>query len=187
MAKPILKTALTVELCAQIEKNQTAVQETFQLLETTLLAQRPELMEWSVLECVDHLNLTHDYYWPRLEQALAAPVLSTAISANNDTYKPSFWGRIYMHFAFNPKYSFPTADEITPALTPSVEVLAVYLSKQSALLTLLADVQQVDWRKTAVSIERGVKFNLGDCLRILVYHDRLHLNQAQRALTSLQS
>ena len=29
---------------------------------------------------------------------------------------------------------------------------------------------------------RGVQFNLGDCLKILAYHDALHIGQAQRVL-----
>ena len=185
MAKPIAKAVFIAELQAQISENQTAVQQTFQPLSPTLLSQRPQPAEWSVLECVDHLNLTHEYYWPRVEQAIAEPVL--AVAAANDAYKPSFWGRIYMHFAFNPKYSFPTADEITPSTAPTAVVLDLYLAKQVALLQLLADIQLFDWRKTAVSIERGIKFNLGDCLRILVYHDRLHLGQARRALAGLQT
>lgn len=90
-----------------------------------------------------------------------------------------------MYFALNPRYSFPTAEAITPEPTASREVLAVYLTKQTSLLEILDQVDHVDLSKTPIPIEKGVKFNLGDCLKVLVYHDALHIGQARGVLAVL--
>lgn len=42
----------------------------------------------------------------------------------------------------------------------------------------------IDLCRTQVPIALGVRFNLGDCLKILVYHDALHLSQALHVLVA---
>lgn len=133
-----------------------------------------------MLQCLEHLNLTHDYYAPKIAVALAAP----APARSPDIYAPSFWGRIYMHFAFSPRASFPTTEAITPGDTFGCAVLAGYLDRQTQLLTALRRAEGVDLRRTWVPIAPAVRFNLGDCLKILVYHDALHLGQALRVLAA---
>jgi hypothetical protein len=184
MPQPITKPDFLADLRHHIQQHCHTIAQRYAELDDTLLAQPPAPGEWSVLQCIDHLNLTHDYYRPRIEAALAAP----KPAGRSDLYRPSFWGRIYMHFAFNPKRSFATAAEITPspANRANRDLFAAYLARQTQLLGWLDNIGWVDVVKTAVSIERGVKFNLGDCLKILVYHDSLHLDQAERALAALQ-
>jgi hypothetical protein len=36
--------------------------------------------------------------------------------------------------------------------------------------------------RTKVPIATAVNFNIGDCLKILAYHDELHIGQAKRVL-----
>lgn len=177
------------ELRDRIHEHADQVTSVFLELDDAQLAWRPRTGEWNVLQCFDHLNLTHDYYAPKVTGGLAQrlPANPTA-----DSYAPSFWGRIYMYFAFNSKYSFPTAPAITPAddsLDRNVlhrDVLHRYLAKQEELLETLDAAAAIDLRATTVPIEKFVRFNLGDCLKILVYHDRLHVGQAERVLQALQ-
>lgn len=152
-------------------------------LSTELLYRQPGSTEWSVLQCFEHINLTQDYYRPKIDRALAHPV---AAAASDDSYKPSFWARTYMHFAFNPRYSFASPADTTPGTPIQRDVLAAYLENQGALLHTLDDVGRIDLRRTKVPIEKGVAFNLGDCLRILVHHDELHIKQAQNVLAQLR-
>jgi hypothetical protein len=90
-----------------------------------------------------------------------------------------------MHFAFNPNYSFSVADEMAPNTAVSRDALAIYLSKQDHLLQTLSQVDNINLAKTKIPISTGVNFNLGDCLKILVYHDALHIDQARRILESI--
>jgi hypothetical protein len=181
MAKAQVKSTFLADLKTRIHQHQTAVTTSYQPLDPALLEWQPLPKEWNILQCFDHLNLTHDYYQSRIEQALQSPI---PVSGEVDRYKTSFWGGIYMHFAFNPNYSFPTAAEISPTNRPQPNVLDNYLDKQQMLLKFLAQVGSVDLTKTPIPIEKGVKFNLGDCLKILVYHDDLHFGQAQKILAA---
>jgi len=180
MADPIAKSVLLTDLQGRIQQHCQSVDELFYRLDHDTLMWQPKPKEWNILQCFDHLNLTHDYYTPRITEALSRP---QPAAAGHDDYTPSFWGRIYMYFAFNPQYSFPTAAVITPAAVVSREVFSLYRLKQMALLQVLEQVEAIDIRQTPVAIEKGIRFNLGDCLKILVYHDDLHINQARRVLT----
>ena len=180
----ISKPDFLADLRGRIHQHADQVRRVFLELDDAQLAWSPQPGEWNVLQCFEHLNLTHDYYAPKIAGGLAQhrPVNPAA-----DTYAPSFWGRIYMHFSFNPKYSFPTAPAITPAADNlDRAILERYLAKQRELLATLDAVESIDLRATTVPVEKFVRFNLGDCLKILVYHDRLHMGQAERVWQALQ-
>lgn len=178
------KEAFFAELRSVIRTHERDVARVFQPLDDAVLKWRPEPKEWSILICFDHLKQTYAYYQPRIEQALAAPV---PVAGSVDRYRPSFWGRIYMFFALNPRWSFPTPAALMPADAPERTVLAEYLVKQQELMELLQRLDQVDLIRTHIPIERGVSFNLGDCLKILVYHDSLHIRQAHNVLRTWES
>ena len=178
----MLKADFVADLRQKVNENCETVTAVFQPLTLDQLQWQPDAKEWNILQCFEHLNLTHDYYTPKIETAIANPKpLQTP-----DEYKPAFFGRLYMHFAFNPKYSFSTAAEMVPDTAVDPTVFTTYLAKQEALLDFLEQVAHVNL-KTKVPISTAVNFHLGDCLKILPYHDALHIDQAQRVLAALSA
>jgi hypothetical protein len=172
------------ELRSIIRSHVADVANIFQPLDDAALMWRPNPKEWSILICFDHLNQTYNYYQAKIERALAAPFL---VEANEDNYRPSVWGGIYMFFALNPRMSFPTPAALMPTLSPERAALEQYLTKQQELLHLLSQLDRVDLARTRIPIEKSVAFNLGDCLKILVYHDSLHIRQARNVLAGYHS
>ena len=183
MAKPVTKFDFLNDLETHIQRHNKVVAEVFQPLDSDQLNWRYVRKEWNIAQCFDHLNLTHEYYAPKIEASLA---ISKPADSQQDLYKPSFWGRIYMYFAFNPKFSFPTAEEITPQSESDLLVLDIYLEMQEALVEILNQVEKIDLRRTPVPLEKGINFNLGDCLKVLVHHDDLHIEQAIGILAAMR-
>jgi hypothetical protein len=179
MALSTLKSDFLADLQTRIDQHRHLVTGIFQALDDATLAWQPDPREWNILQCFEHNVQTHDYYAPKIARALQSPALSQGAG---DTVQPSFWGRIYMHFAFNPRYRFPTAAAITPSQGLDRTILDTYLHKQDALSAILDQLAPVDLQHTPVPLEKGIRFSLGDCLKILVYHDGLHIDQAQRVL-----
>lgn len=180
----IPKPDFLADLRGRIHEHAEQVTSVFLELDDAQLGWQPRSGEWSVLQCFDHLNLTHDYYAPKVAGGLAQRGLANPA---DDSYAPSFWGRIYMHFSFNPKYSFPAPSAVVPAAhSLGRDVLHRYLAKQEALLENLDAVADINLRATTVPVVKFVRFNLGDCLKILVYHDQLHIDQAERVLQAMQ-
>lgn len=181
MSFPIDKQQLLDDMDERIRDHVAVVTE--QIAPRTLpqLVWRPRREEWNVLQCFDHLNLSHDYYMPKIAAALMTATPSNA----SGCYAPSFWGRVYMQFAFNPRLSFPAPAVVTPEEQGvGRRVLADYLERQAQLRALLRRAALVDLRRTSVPIVGGVHFNLGDCVKILVLHDALHIDQALRVLVA---
>jgi hypothetical protein len=172
------KAVLLADVRTRIAAHQRDLRTVFAPLADTALCWRPDAKEWSILHCFDHLNHTHVYYRAKIDRAMAAPVGVKG----RDEYRASFWGGVYMFFALNPRFSFPTPDAIAPADVPARTALDVYLQKQDDLLATLDQLAGVDLIQTRIPIEKSVQFNLGDCLKILVYHDALHIRQAQGVL-----
>jgi len=186
MRQVSLKRTLLFDLHKRIAQHCDTVVSTFCALDMARLSWQPQIRgkrEWSILQCIDHLNLTHDYYMAKLAAPLAQ---APQVQAEPDSYQASFWGGIYMYFSLNPKYTFPSPAPLTPLRQPERSVLAAYLTRQERLLELCDTVAMVDLTKTMVPIKMFVRFNLGDCLKILVYHDALHIRQAQRVYQSSQ-
>lgn len=172
---PISKADLLADLRFHMDQHEAVVTDVYQPLAGDLLNRQPDARSWSILQCFDHLNLTHDYYMTKIAAAMMQAVPADPAL---DVYSPSFWGRIYLHFALNPRYSFPAPPMIVPASDLNKTALTEYLARQQALRELLGDVAAVDLRQTRVPLEKGVRFNLGDCLKVVVYHDGLHIAQA---------
>jgi hypothetical protein len=183
MAQPISKSDFLADLRTRSDQHRRLVTDTFQPLDDATLAWQPDPREWNILQCFEHNVQTHDYYAPKIAWALQSPSRSQGA---DEIVQPSFWGRIYMHFAFNPRYSFPTTAAITPHKDLDRAILDMYLRKQDDLSAMLDQAEPVDLSRTAVPLEKGIRFNLGDCLKILVYHDGLHIDQAQRVLEAYQ-
>lgn len=186
MSTAISKRILITDLHQRVAAHCETVVNAFCTLATPALRWQPLTKgkaEWSILQCFDHLNLTHDYYMAKIAGVL---VNAPRADARQASYQPSFWGGIYMYFALNPKYSFPSPKPISPATQPDRQVLTDYLARQEVLLQCFDNVDQFDLVKTRVPIEKFVRFNLGDCLKILVYHDELHIGQAQRVYQARQ-
>jgi hypothetical protein len=184
MVKPVTKLDFLSDLENYIQNHNKLVADVFKPLNREQLNWQPGRKEWSIAQFFDHLNLTHEYYAPKTKTALTNP--NTA-DPQRDLYKPSLWGRIYMYFAFNLKLSFPTAKEITPQSEFDHSVLDIYLKKQAQLSEILDHVDKIDLSRTPVPLEKGIKFNLGDCLKVLVYHDDLHIEQAKGIHAALPS
>ncbi len=179
MPTSIAKSELFADLRQRIDQHRILVTATFQPLPRQTIQWKSKPTEWNIGQCFEHLSLTHEYYHRKIDRTLANPQLSNPMT---DRYSVSFWGRIYMYFAFNPRYSFPTPKSITPHQLVTDTVLSDYLTKQDRLSNLLDQLHPIDLCRTRVPIEKGVHFNLGDCLKVLVYHDDLHMNQAQQVL-----
>lgn len=185
MAEPTPQPAFLTDLRARCEEHAQILARSFEPLDLDRLNAAPAPRAWSPLACFEHLSLTHDYYRPRIAAAIAGQLMP---GADGEGYRPSFWGAIYMHFAFNPRLSFPTIPQITPAPGPLPRaVLQSYRERLDGLMQSLAAAEDLDLSRSRVPIAPGIRFNLGDCLKISVYHDRLHIDQALRALAATES
>jgi hypothetical protein len=137
---------------------------------------------WSILECLEHLNLYGDFYLPEMEaQILKAP------HTPSSQFKPGVLGNYFANLMLpkpdgNIKKMKSPKDKNPAASLLLVSTIDRFLKQQEHLLNLLEMAQKVNLTqtKTAISISKMVRLRLGDTFRFYIYHIDRHIAQAER-------
>jgi hypothetical protein len=157
---------------------------------------------WSILECLEHLNLYGDFYIPEVEKRiLDARAPQTGFWARwTGADKPydfqtaifkSTWLGNYSANMMLPQSNgqikkmstFKDKNPIYTKLSPLV--LDRFLKQQARWVELLKQAESVDLTRTKTAITLAwLKFRLGDTLRFVIFHIERHSQQAANVLSS---
>ncbi|MEO6001464.1 MAG: DinB family protein [Chitinophagaceae bacterium] len=170
------------DLLTRTEKSITAVQK-FKQLTTGQLNFKRGREEWSVLECIEHLNLYGDFYLPEIETRMLAkkgrrhdPIFKSGVLGNY------FANLMQVKDGKVKKMKSPKdKNPVNSALT--VITIDRFLKQLEKLKSLLMQSRNVDFTKTktAISLTNFVRLRLGDTFRFFIYHIERHILQAERA------
>jgi DinB superfamily len=170
-------------LLVEIVSIEDAVKNEFTLLPESRLNWKENPSSWSILECIEHLNLYCCYYNHQLRKSIAR-----AKGKNYPVEKPkSTWlGRkfIDMMHPDNIKKQ-KTLKRMNPANSAlDVSVLEKFLQYQRELHLIIGDAQSVNLNKSHVPVEfmKLLRMNLGDALTFVIVHERRHIAQAKNVL-----
>jgi len=180
-------TDLLVALTERTHEN-LRLAESFLALPSAALHQRPRPQSWNALECLAHLNKYSAYYLPEIRQRMA----TTKYRANTETFTSSWLGNKFAA-GMKPgekmrKISSPgNANPAKHAELVTDTTLADFIRSQEEMLELLSLAASVDLTKTTTgtSLTNLLRLRLGDTLRVVVYHNWRHVEQAQRALEAV--
>jgi hypothetical protein len=147
----------------------------------TGLAARPKSGSWSAAECLVHLTISTEVYFPTWPSALAA-ARARGLIENGRPFRMDLAGTI-LNWALKPSTRIRTA---TPAiLRPDIsgDVLAAFMRSQDRLLEVLAQSAglALDRIKIASPVNARVRYSVWSSFRIMDTHQRRHLLQAERA------
>lgn len=144
---------------------------------------------WSILECLEHLNLYGDFYLVEIEKQIIAnqhkPVSTKFRSGVFGDYFANLMevknGKIRK--MKSPKDKNPSDTQL------SVTTISRFLKQQDTLTTLLNQCRTIDLTRTkaAISLTRLIKLRLGDTLRFYTYHIERHILQAEKVLEEQKS
>lgn len=174
--KELLKNLTEITL-----ENQRFAKELLSKSETELRECSSE-NSWSVLECIEHLNLYGNFYLPEIGNAL-----QKAQKTENSIFKSGLLGSYFIGL-IQPKTrlnKMKTASEMNPKgryLTK--KSLEVFITQQNQLLKFLQQAIEIDLikTKTKISISKFIKLRLGDTLQFVVYHNQRHIAQIQKVI-----
>ncbi|MFT4753263.1 MAG: hypothetical protein ACI85Q_000802 [Salibacteraceae bacterium] len=139
---------------------------------------KPTPETWSKLQCIAHLNTYADFYVDEIKQAI-----ENSKKASVPLFKPGFMGNVFSKAMMpkkkttmmqSPSNMEPAKGELTK------DILNVFIHRQKEYLEILELAKDKNLNKSSikVTISRWVKINLGDALRINVYHNERHILQA---------
>lgn len=140
--------------------------------------------EWSVLECLEHLNMYGNFYLPAIENAL----LKAKDTNENAIFKGGIIGNYFANL-MKPKNGIITKmktpkDKNPEHLKLNHTTIDMQLKQLQNLSTLLHQSKAINLTtsKTAISLTKIIKLRLGDTLKFVVYHIERHIIQAERML-----
>lgn len=154
----------------------------FKTLSTEKLNFKQNEDTWSILECIEHLNLYGDFYLPEIE----ARILSQKLNSNKEIFKSGLIGNYFANLMLvkdgklkkmkSPKDKNPANSVLTLS---TFERFLKQMDKLTSLLQQSANVN-LTTTKTSISISKQIKLRLGDTFRVLIYHIDRHILQAKR-------
>lgn len=169
-----------------IERTQTNINqaEKFKTLSIENLNWKEKKDTWSILECLEHLNLYGNFYTPEITKQIEK---AKTIATKN--FRSGLLGNYFAKMMLPGKKSnkmktFEDKDPINTTLDKTV--IDHFIAHQEALLNLLNLSMQVDLNKTktAISISKFIKLKLGDTFRVVIYHNDRHIAQANKIVSA---
>jgi hypothetical protein len=147
-------------------------------------AARPRPDSWSAAECLAHLNLSADPYFPMWREAFAHG--GGTKRSPRETCRLDFWGwMLVWSLEPPPRFRFPTRPPFEPVTAgPIDEVLPAFLERQQRILQVIDQSRGVtlDAIKVTSPFARRVRYSVWSSLCVTAAHERRHLWQAERAL-----
>ncbi len=137
---------------------------------------------WSVLECIEHLNMYGDYYLPVMEREIVRNSSPAKVY-----YKPGLLGNYFANMMLPGERSRKVKtlkDKDPNGSNLDKKTLDRFLVQQEKTLELLnnARTHNLNKIKIPISIATWIKLNLGDTFRVVIYHNLRHIEQARGVL-----
>jgi hypothetical protein len=134
---------------------------------------------WSILECLEHLNLYGDFYLPEIEK-----VIGNAKSKNETIFKSGILGNYFAESMLpkaklNKMKTFKDKNPLNSHL--DIRTIERFINQQIKILDLLDRARNISLNKekTAISISKLIKLKIGDTFRFIINHNIRHIKQIE--------
>lgn len=175
----------TVELTRELNTTTTEILEfvkNLQLKSEAELNWKANPEAWSILECLQHLNLYGNFYLPAIAHGI-----QFAKNQSVETFKSGLLGNYFAESMLpksplNKMKTFADKNPLNSHLDR--KVLEEFVEQQDTLLDLLERSKKVNLNKVRVpiSISRWIRLKLGDTFRFVIYHHLRHIRQIENIL-----
>lgn len=181
---------ITKELIADlIEKTRsnTNKAEGFRNLTDKELNYKESIDQWSILECIEHLNIYGDFYNPEIKACIEKTKTAPAKMFKSSVIGNYFVNLIKPKEKLNKMKTLKVNNPLGSSLDKSV--IDKFINQQKECLELIEKSKNINLikAKTAISISKLIKLRLGDAFRFIAAHNERHLLQAENILKILKN
>lgn len=141
---------------------------------------------WSILECLEHLNLYGDYYLPQIEKQIKNSTTKAEVEFNSGLLGNYFAKSMIPSEKLNKMKTFKDKNPLNAKLDKTV--IDTCINQQLKLLDLLNEARSVSLNKVKIytSFSKLIKLKLGDTFMFLVNHIERHFVQIERIQQTLK-
>ena len=162
------------------------VENEFGTLNATQLNYKITSDSWSIAQCLDHLIISNERYFPVLESIISGKHKMTFWERNNPltSYTGSQMiktlGPVLTKKFQSPKLFLPSRSSIKSTIVND------FIEHQKKLCTLLKKLIEPEFKKVVITspVAGLLTLKLSDALEIMVAHEERHLNQMRRVKES---
>lgn len=153
--------------------------ETLKAKSNSQLNWKENPQSWSILECLEHLNLYGDFYLPEIEKTV-----TNAKSKSEAVFKSGLLGN-YFAESMLPKeklYKMKTFKDKNPLNSHlNSNTIDRFINQQIKMLDLLDSARTISLNKekTAITLTRLIKLKIGDTFRFVINHNIRHIKQIE--------
>ncbi|WP_344675369.1 DinB family protein [Sphingobacterium kyonggiense] len=142
---------------------------------------------WSILECLEHLNLYGDFYLPQIENKIKNSITKNEPEFKNGVLGNYFSKSMLPRGKLNKMKTFKDKNPLNANLDKSV--IDKFINQQIKLLDLLNQSRNVSLNKVKIqtSISSLIKLKLGDTFQFFINHIIRHLKQIDRIQTTMKN
>lgn len=177
--------ALSAELQGYREQFEAVKRDARGLLSGLTDAQfnwRPAPGAWSIAECLAHLNVTGQFYLPRIDRRIREATAAGALGEGPFRYGPL--AKMFVRGMEPPaKLKFKAPKILAPMPEHLLSVIGpAFLTLQEQFVERLRAARRVDLRRVKVPspVSRFFRINLGLVFPLIAAHERRHLWQAHQ-------
>lgn len=177
---------LITELSELIIRLGEDVEKEFAGLNEGQLFWNPSKGEWSIAQCLAHLNAFHRFYVP----VFAERVKNSRFQEPTDYFQSSPLGnstylKVKLGKLNNVKRKLKSPKDYNPLVNKNLKINGVvddFFEYQKMLIEVLESAKNINIRKTksSFSVRPIVKLRLGDAFQYIVFHCERHIEQARK-------
>jgi len=138
---------------------------------------------WSILENIEHLNLYGDFYLPEIQKGIDQAKQTKPTPEFRSSWLGEYFANAMLPQANGQIKKMKTFKNKDPKNSElSKDKITRFLEQQKVLLSLVEQASKVNLRKakSGTTIAKWLKVNIGDILRVVIYHNRRHMNQIRK-------
>jgi hypothetical protein len=175
-----MKTTELIQELTEITNNNICEVEKFKTLNKGQLNAKPNETSWSILECLEHLNLYGDFYIPEINKRMNNSNIPSVENFKTGVLGNYFAKMLAPKEKLNKMKTFDSMNPLDSNLDESI--INRFLNQQQDLLEIIeiAKTKNLNKIKTSISISNLIKLKLGDTLRVVIYHNKRHMFQAKK-------
>ena len=169
----------------EMQKLAVVARESFGALSADRLNWKPRADGWSVGQCLEHLILTNEKFYPEMDK-LAAGTRKNSFFENWSPFS-GFFGRFLIKAVSedSKKAKAPSKDIVPPSDVPS-DIVDRFSQHVADLNTKIDACAAAELKKTVVTSPflAIITYSLDDAYTVLVEHTKRHIRQAKRVMDS---
>lgn len=167
----------------ELKKTADDASETFGALTVDQLNWKPGEKSWSIAQCLDHLILTNEQFYPEFDKLVAGTRKNT-FWQNNSPFT-GFFGRFLIKAVTedSKKAKAPSKSIVPPSELPA-DIVSKFELNISEVCDRISACAAADRQKVVVGSPflSLMTYRLDDAYTVLVEHTKRHVRQAKRVM-----